>query len=229
MLPTSASRSRQPFLCARARAGTAMHSASAIPHCRRFARRALARLSSASRSRTWIPGEFPFFSHPLRGVLWRSSVLRVIFRRGLSRTAMFHRTNNRLAALVDVLVANQPLLDSRQSLHLRRFLRLLSTEITSLHRRYAASSVLPASRHLIPPGLALTSCRLIATAITAEASRVSSGPLCLHAVTTTRAVTDGIDSLVPFHRLRPSPTNGRVGSCISCFGACSMLLRVRPA
>src|SRR6266481_4725697 len=52
---------------------------------------------------------------------------------------------------------------------------------------------------------------------------------CLHAVTTTPAVTDGIDSLVPFHRLRPSPSVGRVGSCISCFGACSVLLHVRPA
>jgi hypothetical protein len=38
---------------------------------------------------------------------------------------------------------------------------------------------------------------VIATAISAEACRVSSGPLCLHAVTTTPAVTDGIDSLVP--------------------------------
>ena len=54
-------------------------------------------------------------------------------------------------------------------------------------------------------------------------------PFCLHAVTITPAVTDGIDSLVPFHRLRPSPTVGRVGSCISCFGACSVLLHVRPA
>jgi hypothetical protein len=121
------------------------------------------------------------------------------------------------------------LLDSRQSLRLRRFLRLLPTEAPSLHRRYPVSSVLPASRHLIRPGLALTRCQLIAAAITAEASRVSFGPLCLHAVTTTPAVTDRIDSLVLFHRLRPSPSVGRVGSCISCFGACSVLLRVRPA
>ena len=49
--------------------------------------------------------------------------------------------------------------------------------------RYPVSSVLPASRHLIRPGLALTSCQLIADAITAEASRVASGPLlsaCRH-------------------------------------------------
>jgi hypothetical protein len=53
------------------------------------------------------------------------------------------------------------LIDSRQSLRLRRFLRLLSTEASSLHRRYPASSVLPASRHPIRPGLTLTSCQLI--------------------------------------------------------------------
>jgi hypothetical protein len=46
--------------------------------------------------------------------------------------------------------------------------------------------------------------------------------LCLHAVTTAPAVTDGICSLVPFHRYQPSPTVGRVGSCIDCFGACSV-------
>jgi hypothetical protein len=46
--------------------------------------------------------------------------------------------------------------------------------------------------------------------------------LCLHAVTTTPAVTAGIYSLVPFHRYQPSPTVGRVGSCIGYFGACSV-------
>jgi hypothetical protein len=46
--------------------------------------------------------------------------------------------------------------------------------------------------------------------------------LCLHAVTTTPAVTDGICPLVLFHRCQPSPTVGRVGSCICCFGACSV-------
>jgi hypothetical protein len=46
--------------------------------------------------------------------------------------------------------------------------------------------------------------------------------LCLHAVTTTPAVTDGICSLVPFHQCQPSPSVGRVGSCIGYFGACSV-------
>jgi hypothetical protein len=46
--------------------------------------------------------------------------------------------------------------------------------------------------------------------------------LCLHAVTTTPAVTDGICPLVLSHRYQPSPSVERVGSCIGCFGACSV-------
>ena len=46
--------------------------------------------------------------------------------------------------------------------------------------------------------------------------------LCLHAVTPTPAVTDGICPLVLSHRYQPSPSVGRVGSCIGCFGACSV-------
>ena len=46
--------------------------------------------------------------------------------------------------------------------------------------------------------------------------------LCLHAVTPTPAVTDGICPLVLSHRYQPSPSVERVGSCISCFGACSV-------
>jgi hypothetical protein len=46
-------------------------------------------------------------------------------------------------------------------------------------------------RHPKRPGLALTSCRLIPTAITAGASRVASGPLCLHAVANTPAGSMG--------------------------------------
>src|SRR6266571_163090 len=42
-------------------------------------------------------------------------------------------------------------------------------------------------RHPIRPGLSLTSCQLILTAITAGASRVASGLLCLHAVAITPA------------------------------------------
>ena len=55
------------------------------------------------------------------------------------------------------------LLDSRQSLRLRCFLRLLPTEASSLHRNYPASTVLLTSRHPIRPGLALASCQLIVT------------------------------------------------------------------
>ena len=55
------------------------------------------------------------------------------------------------------------LLDSRQSLRLRRFLRLLSTEAPSLHRNYPASTVLLTSRHPKRPGLTLARCQLIAS------------------------------------------------------------------
>ena len=61
------------------------------------------------------------------------------------------------------------------------------TEAPSLHRRYPASSVLRASP---PPHTARSVSReyqLIPTAITAGASRVASGLLCLHAVAITPA------------------------------------------
>jgi hypothetical protein len=54
-------------------------------------------------------------------------------------------------------------------------------------------------RHPRRPGLALTSCQLVAVATTAGASRVASGPLCLHAVANTPAGPMG-----PFARLLPS-------------------------
>jgi hypothetical protein len=67
---------------------------------------------------------------------------------------------------------------------------------------------------------------LIPTAITAGASRVASGPLCLHAVATTPAgPMEPIRSLL-LHRLRPSPDNSWVGSCINIFEACSAFTRV---
>src|ERR1017187_6776715 len=37
---------------------------------------------------------------------------------------------------------------------------------------------------------------------------------------------DGTDSLVPFHRRRPSPDYSWVGSCINSFEACSAFTRV---
>jgi hypothetical protein len=58
------------------------------------------------------------------------------------------------------------------------------------------------------------------TAITAGASRVASGPLCLHAVATTPAGPIEPCSLVLSHRRRPSPKFRRVGSCIILFEAC---------
>ena len=51
---------------------------------------------------------------------------------------------------------------------------------------------------------------------------LSSGLLCMHAVTNTPAATDGTYFARTFHRHRPSPSAGRVGSCIGCFGACSV-------
>ncbi len=90
------------------------------------------------------------------------------------------------------------LLDSRQSLRLRCFLRsfqlrsLSSAGITRLHRSYGPL------RHPIRPGLALASCQLILTAITAGASRVASGPSCLHAVASTPAgLMELVRSYVP--------------------------------
>src|SRR5215471_7356874 len=81
-------------------------------------------------------------------------------------------------------------------------------------------------RHPSRPGLSLASCQLICTAITAGTSRVVYGPLCRHAVASYPGRMDGICSLAPFHRLRPSPKPRRVGSCINVFEACSAFTRV---
>ena len=58
---------------------------------------------------------------------------------------------------------------------------LPSTGVARLPRYYEPL------RHPTRPGLSLASCQLIPTAITAGASRVALGPLCLHAVATTPA------------------------------------------
>jgi hypothetical protein len=58
---------------------------------------------------------------------------------------------------------------------------LPSTRITRLRRYYEPL------RHPSQPGLSLTSCQLIHTAITAGTSRVAHDPLCLHAVANTPA------------------------------------------
>jgi hypothetical protein len=66
-------------------------------------------------------------------------------------------------------------------------LRPSLTEAPSLRRSYPASSVLRTSPPPIRPDLSLTSCQLTLTAITARASRVASGLLCVHAVAITPA------------------------------------------
>src|SRR5580692_2772034 len=81
-------------------------------------------------------------------------------------------------------------------------------------------------RHPTRPGLSLTSCQLIRTAITAGTSRVASDPLCLHAVANSPAGPMETCSLVPSHRLRPSPNRRRVGPCITLFEACSTFTHV---
>jgi hypothetical protein len=69
----------------------------------------------------------------------------------------------------------------------------LERQLASLHRLLPSSGVtrlhqyFEPLRHPSQPGLSLTSCQLIHTAITAGTSRVASGPLCLHAVATTPA------------------------------------------
>ena len=97
---------------------------------------------------------------------------------------------------------------------------LPSTGITRL-RQYCGPL-----RHPIRPGLALASCQLIPTAITAGASRVAPDPLCRHAVATTPAgPMEPIRSLLS-HQLRPSPDYSWVGSCINSFEACLAFTRV---
>jgi hypothetical protein len=104
---------------------------------------------------------------------------------------------------------------------LRCFLRPSLTEAPSLHRSYPASSVVRPLRHPIRPDLSLTSCQLIRTAITAGASRVASGLLCVHAIAITPAgLMEPIRSY-SFHQRRPSPISRWVGSCINRFEACS--------
>ena len=77
------------------------------------------------------------------------------------------------------LIANLPfVVASCVRLQLRP---LPSAGVTRLHRYYEPL------RHPSQPGLSLTSCQLIHTAITAATSRVAYGPLGLHAVANTPA------------------------------------------
>jgi hypothetical protein len=84
-------------------------------------------------------------------------------------------------------------------------LRLLpSTGITRL-RRYCEPL-----RHPSQPGLSLASCQSIRTAITAGTSRVTHGPLCLHAVANTPA--GRMEFLRSYHSLRFGLPHNRGGS-----------------
>src|ERR1017187_2148612 len=57
-------------------------------------------------------------------------------------------------------------------------------------------------------------------------SRVAPDPLCLHAVATTPAGPMELIRSLLFHRLRPSPDYSWVGSCLTCFEACSAFTRL---
>jgi hypothetical protein len=81
--------------------------------------------------------------------------------------------------------------------------RLPSAGITQLHRSYGPL------RHPTWPGLALASCQLIACATTAGASRVASGPLCVHAVANTPAgLVEPVRSYCPINFGLPSSVGG---------------------
>ncbi len=90
------------------------------------------------------------------------------------------------------LLGSSPFSLSVVAFCVRLQLRLLpSTGVTRLHQYYEPL------RHPSQPGLSLTSCQLIRTAITAGTSRVASDPLCLHAVANTPAGPMETYSLVP--------------------------------
>src|SRR5262245_4598541 len=95
--------------------------------------------------------------------------------------------------------------------------------MSRLHRYYEPL------RHPTRPGLSLTSCRLIPTAITAGVSRVASGLLCLHAVAITPAgpmklirSSLSIVSGLPCEKVRSAPA-------IVISGPAQRSLKLRPA
>jgi hypothetical protein len=93
--------------------------------------------------------------------------------------------------------------------------------IPVVHSRAEWFQILPSNpRRPTRPGLSLASCQLIPTAISAAASHVASGLLCVHAVAITPA---GSMELV---RQRPSPCNSKVGFCNCFFAACSAFTHV---
>jgi hypothetical protein len=120
------------------------------------------------------------------------------------------------------LIANLPfVVASCVRLQLRP---LPSTGVTRRLRRYYEPL-----RHPSRPGLSLASCQLIHTAITAGASCVAHGPLCLHAVANTPAGLMEICSLVRFHQLRPSPKPGGSAPALVFSRPAQRSLTLRPA
>src|SRR6266700_2412800 len=100
---------------------------------------------------------------------------------------------------------------------------LPSAGVTRLPRYYGPL------RHPTRPGLSLASCQLILTAITAGASRVASGLLCLHAVAITPAgsmklvrSSVSIDCGLPCDKARSAPA-------IIFSGPAQRSLALRPA
>jgi hypothetical protein len=106
-----------------------------------------------------------------------------------------------------------------------RLLSSPSTEASSLHQHYPASSVLQASPSPQTARPVSRELPVDSTAITAGASRVAFSPLCLHAVATTPAGWRKLFAhTLPLHR--PSPNPRWVGSCILNFEACSAFTHV---
>src|SRR4051812_998089 len=107
------------------------------------------------------------------------------------------------------LLGSSPIPPSSSLPAFRFQLRLLpSPGITRLLRYYGPP------RDPKRPGLTLASYRLIPTAITVGASRVASGPLCIHAVANTPAGRTRLVSLVLPRPLRTSHECRRVVSCV---------------
>src|SRR6266542_1895310 len=122
------------------------------------------------------------------------------------------------------LLGSSPIPRSLVASCVRLYLRPLPfAGITRLPRYYGPF------RHPIRPGLSLASCQLILTAITAGASRVASGLLCVHAVAITPAglmelvrSSFSIDSGLPCVTVRSAPA-------IIVSGPAQRSLTLRPA
>ena len=109
---------------------------------------------------------------------------------------------------------------------LRCFLRPSLTEVPSLHRSYPASAVLRTSP---PPHTARPGSRELP--VDPDCDHRWGFPCCTWSPMSAcrrhyPGRFDGTDSLVAFHRRRPSPHFGWGGSCIIVFEACSAFTRV---